>query len=668
MLERFTRGLIPNSWRRRSASAPALETGGYPAVGSDVVNSAQSGERPNDSLKHIARGKQAAEAGDLMAAIACYRAALVNDSANADLRLWLGVALMEQHLRQEARTHLGRAAMLAPHQPFAYYHLGKLAIAEGDVAGGIEHLREALELAPEFEAAHLDLAAILVSAKRRDEAEQTLLTAASACPLAASLHFELGNFYGGGDDSIRAMASYKAALVIDPDFYEAHCNLGVILQGQGATTQAITHFERALEIKPGYLPAHSSLLWLLTFSPVVDGDLYLRQATSFGQKALALVGERAGFECAIDPEPAHRLRVGFVSGDLRNHPVGWFLEGTLKALDHTRFQLFAYSMNPLDDALSERIRGYFAKWTVAGDLDDASLARQIHADGVDVLIDLSGHSGYNRLPMFARKPAPVQLAWLGYLASTGVPGMDYLLADPVSVPESEFHQFTEKIWRLPETIFCFTPPSESPALALTALPAVQNQFVTFACFQRLNKLSDPALRAWGRILSSMPTARLQLRNAGINNQQVRDALHGRLSSAGIDPERVSICGKIDAREAYLASYAEVDLVLDTFPHPGVTTTCEALWMGVPTVTLRGGTMLGRMGASLLTCAGLADWVASSEQEYVDLALRRASDLDSLAKLRAQLREQVRGTPLFDAKQFVPCLEHALLSLWEARTR
>lgn len=665
------RRLIPNVWRRQIAAEPGLGKTAGLTIRRGMVDTAQPGDRPDHPGSVIGQGKLAADAGDLVAATRHYRKALADDAANAELRLSLGVVLMRQHFYQEARVHLSRSVMLAPLQPSAYYFLGKLAFTEGDEAGGIEYLTEVLEMVPDFEAAYLDLAVVLLAGKRRDEAERVLLKGASACPLAANLHFELGNLYGSSDDAERALASYRAALNINPNFYEAHCNLGVVLQSQGDIAQAASHFQNALAINPGYLPAHSGLLWVLTFSPAVTDDLYLRQARSYGAKVHALAGNGGnggGSAAAIASGVSRRLRIGFVSGDMRNHPVGWFLEGTLKLLDRARFQLFAYSMNPLDDALTERVRGYFAKWTNAGSLDDQSLAGQIHADGVDVLIDLSGHSGYNRLPVFARKPAPVQLAWLGYLASTGVPGMDYVLADPVSVPEQGRDQFTEQVWHLPETIFCFTPPIETPALEVASLPAARNRHVTFGSFQRLNKMSDATLRAWGRILGRLPEARLQLRNAGINNQGGREKLYCRLLHAGIDRERVSLFGKIDSRETYLASYADVDMVLDTFPHPGVTTTCEALWMGVPTVTLGGQTMLGRMGASLLTCAGLGDWVAWSEDEYVALALLRASDTTGLAQLRAQLRRQVLATPLFDARQFGPCLEQALLSMWEARTR
>jgi len=243
--------------------------------------------------------------------------------------------------------------------------------------------------------------------------------------------------------------------------------------------------------------------------------------------------------------------------------------------------------------------------------------------------------------------------------------MDYLLADPLSVPESQREHFTETVWYLPDTRLCFTPPAASAKLAPTPLPVAGNGHITFGCFQYGGKVNDAVLAVWGRIFRSLPQARLRLQNKQMNYPVAREQLRQRLARVGVALERVTIEGSM-SREAYLAAYAHVDIILDTFPYPGGTTTCEALWMGVPTLTLAGNTMLARQGASLLTCAGLEDWIARDEDDYARLALARAADLDGLAQLRSGLRQKVLASPLFDARRFARHLEDALEGMWRQK--
>ena len=424
---------------------------------------------------------------------------------------------------------------------------------------------------------------------------------------------------------------------------------------------------------PDDLAALSGYLWQLSFCADNYVGEYLAEAKHYGasvrSKALpythwkAKPGEIAMTDAFFDRS---RLRVGFVSGDIKTHAVGYFLEGVVLNLNPAKVELIAYSMNPNDDGLTERIRPGFAEWTTIVGMSDEEAARKIHEDGIDILIDLSGHSGLNRLPVFAWKPAPIQVSWLGYLASTGVPGIDYVLADRIAVPEENRWQFTEQVWYLPETFNCFTPPPDNIKLKVEPAPVLRQGYITFGSYQRMNKLSGETLALWGRIFKALPTARLCLRNGFMKTANIHELLLQRLDSAGIARHRVTLAHGIESHEDHLATYAQVDIVLDTCAYPGVTTTCEALWMGVPTVTLAGETMLGRIGASLLTGVGLSGWVAQSEEEYVELAVRHASDVEGLARLRAELRERVRQTPLFDAGRFAPQLEDALLGMWQRR--
>jgi predicted O-linked N-acetylglucosamine transferase (SPINDLY family) len=323
--------------------------------------------------------------------------------------------------------------------------------------------------------------------------------------------------------------------------------------------------------------------------------------------------------------------------------------------------VFAYPTHHHGDALTDRLRAHCAGWTLLYGHSDAAAARLIHADGIHVLIDLSGHTAHNRLPVFGYKPAPVQVTWLGYFATTGVAEIDYLLADPVSVPPAHQSHFSEAIWYLPDSRLCFTPPAAE--MPVTPLPALANGFVTFGNFQNLAKLNDAVLSLWARVLTALPNARLRLQNKQLADAEVRQQLGQRLQRVGIGVDRVTMHGP-QPREAYLAAHGEVDLILDTFPFPGGTTTCESLWMGVPTLTLAGDRLIGRQGASLLAAAGLSDWIAPDPEQFVVQAVARANDLPALAALRTGLRAQVLASPLFDAPGFATNFASALWAMWQ----
>ena len=628
----------------------------------------QDANNPTNRERVVAQATGAMNAGDLDKSVQHYRQALSRAPNDGQLRVGLSVALIRQASYAEAKTHLNRAILLDPGNAFAFYLLGKNAQGQGDFSDAIAHFKEALEIDPDFETVFGELTASYLHSGQPDSAKQALLDGLARYPQSAQFQFRLGTLYADEQNVEQALGCYDRALAVDPVFAEVHWFYAQALQQQGEIVEAMKYLRKALLIKPDLFAANSTLLWLLSFQAGNPADQYVAEARQYGAKVLSRAKPMIASmrDCSGGAKP-RRLRVGMVSGDFKTHPVGYFLEGVLKALSPAKIELMAYSMNLQDDELTARIKGCFSQWTSLAGLSDEESAHKIHADGVDVLIDLAGHSAYNRLPVFAWKPAPVQVSWLGYLASTGVPGIDYVLADPVSAPEVVRDQFTEAIWHLPETFNCFTPPTEHPKLAVAALPALGNGHITFGSFQRINKLGDNTLVLWAKVLDALPTARLCLRNGGTNLPKARARLVARLEQAGIAPARVSLEGVIRNREEFLATYAQVDIILDTLRYPGTTTTCEALWMGVPTLTLAGDTLLRRVGASVLTCAGLPGWIARDEEEYVALAVRHGSDIEALARLRAGLRRQVAATALFDAGRFAPQLEEALLAMWRRKT-
>jgi protein O-GlcNAc transferase len=344
--------------------------------------------------------------------------------------------------------------------------------------------------------------------------------------------------------------------------------------------------------------------------------------------------------------------------------VGYFLESLLANLDPAHVELIAYPTDLTVDALTARIKPYFAAWKPLYNLNDADAARLIHADGVHVLLDLSGHTGHNRLPVFAWKPAPVQVTWLGLPTTTGLAEMDYVLGDLHAIPAEYEHHFSEAVWRMPESYVCMIAPASPVKVA--SLPALAAGQVTFGSFNNLAKMTDAVVAVWAHILKAVPNSRLSLKTKQLGDPLVCTQTRERFAACGIAPERLLLGGTVASRDDHLAAYNQVDIALDTFPYPGVTTSVEALWMGVPVLSLQGDRFLSRTAGSIAHNAGLPDWIAADEDDYVAKAVAFASDLDRLAALRAGLRQQVLASPLFDAPRFARHFEDALWGMWQRR--
>jgi protein O-GlcNAc transferase len=539
--------------------------------------------------------------------------------------------------------------------------LGAALQAEGKDA--VSALLTAVKLSPNDAELFSSLGSALQQQGKLEEARQCYRRAVEIKPDFAAGYYNLGNVLCAMGNLENAVIRYRNALAINPLLVEAHSNLGATLQELGRHEEAIASCRRALELKPDLSALHSNLLGMLNSTPGHSPAVCLAEARNYGQRISQYVTARfTSWRCADQPE---RLRVGIVSGNLHHHPVGFFLESMLAQIDSKRIELFAYPTDTHVDALTLRIQPYFAAWKPICDVNDDAAAQLIHADGIHVLLDVSGHCEQNRLPLFAWKPAPVQASWLDYFATTGVTEMDYLLADEVGVPESQRGNFSETIWYLPDTRLCFTPPATD--LPVAALPALKKGHLTFGCFQNLAKINDDILSTWGTILTALPTAKLRWQCKQLGDPAIATHLTQRVQQHGISPTRISLHGTA-SREKYLAAHAEVDAILDTFPYPGGTTTCEALWMGVPTLTLAGDSLLARQGASLLTAAGLEEWVTDRVEDYIDQAVTLTRDLDQLSRLRGGLREQVRLSPLFDAKRFARHFEAALWGMWAASNK
>ncbi|MBT1072719.1 O-linked N-acetylglucosamine transferase family protein [Pelotalea chapellei] len=600
------------------------------------------------------------QAGQYEKAEAIYRDVLVAEPDNFDALHLLGVLASQVGRPDEALELLGRAVQKHKAQPTALISLGNTLTSLGRYDEAVKNYRHALDIEPNCAGTHYNLGNVLHFLDRNDEAVACYRKALNIKPDYTDVYNHLGNVFRKLGRLLEAEENFRRALELNPNAPGVHNNLGNILMDLGRLDEAESSFRRALELRPDYYDAHSNLLLLQTYSVHHDGDSHLELARSYG----CMVGRRAAekFTSWTCEQPPERLRVGLVSGDLNNHPVGYFLENVLAQLNTSRIELLAYATQRTCDDLTARIMPSFTEWRQLQGLDDRAAAHLIHGDGVHILIDLAGHTAHNRLPVFAWKPAPIQVCWLGYGSTTGVAEIDYILGNPYSTPTKDAHRFTETIWQMPETSLCFSLPNVN--LEVAPLPALSNGFVTFGCFNNLAKLNDEVVGVWARILKAVPNSRLFLKNKQLGESAVCRSVIERFAARGVSGERLLLEGR-SPRAEYLKAYSRVDIVLDPFPFPGGTTTVEGLWMGVPFITRQGNRLISHQGEMIAhNCELLSGWIAKDDDEYVAKVLNFSSDMEYLKGLRAILRRHLLLSPLFNASRFALNLDAALWEMWE----
>lgn len=647
-------------------------------------------------LRH--QGNECLAAGNLAEAEQFYRQGVAADPKDAACHSNLGFVLYEQGRRADAEESLERAVKLDQSDYDAYYLLGNIARDRQETLRAIVCYRTALRLKPDFDFCRRDLCVALAQSGRIEEAQQVVDEGPAFDEDSATYHFFKGNLCNARSQLPEALACFEKAAELSPKDPTILVNLCIVqvkrfdafaaletgrrileLDPDNAITFAlmastnqfigrydltVEYYRKALQLDPKSLLVHQNLLFALTYLPGLAPADYLTEARAYSAKASARATPFTSWPNIERVNESRPLRIGFVSGDFCFHSVGLFLCDVLANLDRAKVTSIAYSNRSEEDEYTIRLKRLFDEWNEVPNLSDAALAQKIHFDQVDVLLDLSGHTGLNRLAVFAWRPAPVQAAWLGYWASTGLAEMDYLIVDRSSLHENEAPYYSEKLWFLPDTRLCM---SESPVPAeVSPLPALAKGYVTFGSYQTPSKVTDATLAVWAKVLQELPTARLRLQLRGFEFAASVKRMQERLAAAKIDASRVELIGT-GIFEAYLKSYGDVDIVLDTMPFPGGTTTAQALWMGVPTVTLRGNTLVTRQGESMLRCVGLVDWIASSEQDYVRIAVEMATDLNALSLLRASLRQRFKASPLADANRFARNLEAALLTMYRAKT-
>ena len=454
-----------------------------------------------------------------------------------------------------------------------------------------------------------------------------------------------------------ALADYQRALELDPNSADAHYNLGNALIDLGRPEEAVQNFRRALALAPDLADAHTSLIFALNFVAASTAAEQQAERAAWAKRYAALSAAAPPHPNGRDPE--RRLRVGYVSPYFRGQAATYAFGGVIVHHDRDRFEVLCYSDTQSEDDVTERLKGSGCVWRRTEAMSDEALAALISDDGIDILVDLVGHMKGHRLPLFARKPAPVEVTAWGEPTGTGLRGIDYLLADPVLVPEAERALLAERVFDLPNFLGFWTPvPLPEPG----PLAARGRGAVTFGSFNRFAKVLPAVLRAWAQILRAVPDARLVLKDRLFDAASQRTPMLAVLAQEGIAPERVSFLDQAD-RAAHFAAYREIDIALDPFPHGGGMTTLDALWMGVPVVTMPGRTISSRLAAASLTALGLTDLVAPDLDRYVSRAKMLAADLEALAGLRASLRPRLQNSAIGDPVRYTRAVETAYREMW-----
>ena len=570
----------------------------------------------------------------------------------------LGTALEDLGEVEKAANSYRLTLSIQPDFAKAHSNLGNALVKLGKFDEAVTSLKKALAINPDLAETHNILGVALKNLGRPDEAAEKYYQALALNPDYVEAHSNLGNVLKELGLPEDAVASYQKAIAINPDYAEAHNNLGLVLQELGKPDEARVSFQNALAIKPDYAIAHSNLLLAEQYRLGHNAETLFNLHCEWGDQH----GEafRSGWPAHENTREAdRRLKVGFVSPDLGQHPVGYFVIPLLENLAGQNIQTVCYS-DRIEDGMTGRIQAAADVWHNTYGVSDEDLTKTILSDGIDILIDLSGHSARNRMLVFARKPAPLQVAWAGYVGTTGLAAIDYLISDIYSTPVNEESFYSEKIIRMPDGWLCYAPPDYAPAVG--PLPGKQSGDITFSSFSNPMKINEDVVSVWARILDRVAGSRLLIKFKGMDTTSTKDRLTGMFEAKGVDRSRLMLEGSAPHIEL-LARYNDVDIALDPFPYSGGLTTYEALWMGVPVITAPGKTFASRHSQSHLSTLGQPELIAKGHDDYVTLAVDLANDPDRLAGLRSGLRATMSSSPICDGEKFAGGFAELMRDIW-----
>ncbi|MCC7367977.1 MAG: tetratricopeptide repeat protein [Chloroflexi bacterium] len=616
---------------------------------------------PDHAPAQLGLGVALQRLGQHAEALAAFTQAVALNPNDAAALTNLGIALLAEGHADEAISQLDRAVRLAPDNANAWLTLSRARLTQGDTEAALVAWKRATDLAPSSPEALHDLGAALQAAGRPAEARICFENALALRPTYAEALYALGVVHQSMAQFDDAVRWYRQALTVRPDHAQTHNNLGNTLVMLGRLDEALVSYRADQELRPDNPASASNVLLARQYDPSVDRQTLAGAARSWNARFAAPLAAAARPH-QNGPDPDRRLRIGYVSADFRRHPVSYFAEPILRAHDPAVVEVYCYANADREDELTARIRSSAQVWRRISNLDDEQAADLIRADEIDLLVDLSGHTAGHRLLTFARRPAPVQVSWLGYVDTTGLDAIDAVIADRFFCPPDDAWSFTEKVVRLPGVRWCYAGPDGAPPVS--ELPALRRGSVTFGCFNKLAKVTPAVIALWADVLRAVPGARLLLKSGGLDSPDARDRYLRLFAEHGIGGERLDLRGN-SAHTDYLSTYAEVDIGLDPFPFNGGTVTAESLWMGVPPVTLRGDRPAGRMGAAQLSAIGLPELIAATPADYVHISAGLAANLPLLAALRRDLRARLQTSALGNVPAFTRDLEAAYRDLWRA---
>jgi len=605
----------------------------------------------------IVEGNRHEDAGEFDIALTFYKQALVAKSDYPRAHMNIGNALERLKRFEEAASAFREALLCSAEYAPARFNLGRLLVASGKEIEAERELREVLRLEPDMAEASVALANVLESSGRAVEAEAELRRALELRPDYAGAELALGILYLHKHRLDEAEALLLKGQKADWEL--AQLGLGMLYLEAGRVSEA-TQASRTLEQSDRFPMARSEMLFSLNFHADLDAPAIFQEHKRVAKTIAQLAGKRFR-HWSNTPDPERTIKIGYVSGDLRRHPVGFFLHPVLKRHNRTQCEVHCYANWKQVDDMTRSLMDAADSWHPIAETKDDALTDQIRHDEIDVLIDLSGHTDGHRLGVFAQHPAPVQVTWLGYLNTTGLEAMDYRLCDRYTDPEDDGTDElnVETLYRLSHSQWCYAPHYDAPLVDLDSTRT--RDAVLFGSFNQYPKISDPCLDLWCRILNRIPDAKFVA--YAIPTGKTQDAFQARLAARGISPDRVSIHDRVPTRD-YLAAIGMVDVALDPFPYNGATTTLDTLLMGVPIVALRGERGISRGGYSILQSMNASELIAENPDEYVDLNVRLARDAEWRRALRATLRDRLRTSPLMDVAIFVADLEAAYRFMWE----
>ena len=568
----------------------------------------------------------------------------------------MGNALIGLGRMDEAIEAFREVTRLVPEWPAGWNNLGNALKQRGRLQEAVSALQQALQLRPDFIEALNNLGAIYKLTQQPEQAMACFKRAIELSPNFADTYINLGSLLHGIGRQLSAVAALNRAQQLKPDEPLVYMNLGYCLQDLGRFDEAVEAYRNCLRLKPDLEDAFSNFLFCLNYHPTLSAEEIFKVYTEYNDRFSLLANPRA-VQHANPRDPMRKLKIGYVTPDLRMHSVRFFLEPILANHGHTKFEIYAYAELVNPDAMTERYRSYFDHWRDTLGLSDHELAEQIRQDGIDILIDLAGHSGHNRLQTFSLKPAPVQVSWLGYACTTGLQAIDYYLTDEYLAPPGCEHLLAEQPWRLgrPALVYRpspdFLPPSE--------LPAKNNGYITFGTLSRAVRINDGLIKVWSELLKRIPNSRLVINSGDFKTEEMQQWMKAKFMVHGVEPERLSPGFDTPA----WIPIQQIDIMLDCFPHNSGTTLFESLYSGVPFVSLAHRPTVGRVGADVLASVGRLEWLADNEEQYLDIATILASDIHQLSEIRSSLPEEMRQSLAMDENGFCRVFEEALLKMW-----